>query len=123
MRTYGEIEVQLQSFLTSVLDEGVLSASHSGRFSPGTHWIGGWMGPRVGLNAVAKRKIPSPCLESNPDRPARGLVTILSELHRPSEHRHRTSRHAVFVEEEDEEKVVYFDEKLFRFFTQSLSSY
>jgi hypothetical protein len=26
----------------------------------GTHWIGGWMGPRAVLAAVVKRKIPSP---------------------------------------------------------------
>jgi len=25
--------------------------------SPGIHWVGDWMGPRVGLDAVAKRKI------------------------------------------------------------------
>jgi len=24
--------------------------------SPGTHWIGGWVGPTSGLDAVAKRK-------------------------------------------------------------------
>jgi hypothetical protein len=33
---------------------------------PGTHWIGGWVGPRAGLDAVVKRKIPSPCRDSNP---------------------------------------------------------
>jgi hypothetical protein len=32
---------------------------------PGTHWIGGWAGPRAVLDAVVKRKIPSPCQESN----------------------------------------------------------
>jgi hypothetical protein len=31
----------------------------------GTHWVGGWMGPRAGLDAVEKRKIPSPGRESN----------------------------------------------------------
>jgi hypothetical protein len=25
--------------------------------NPGTHWIGGWIGLRVDLDAVAKRKI------------------------------------------------------------------
>jgi hypothetical protein len=25
--------------------------------TPGTHWIGGWMGPRAGLDAGARRKI------------------------------------------------------------------
>jgi len=34
--------------------------------APGTHWIGCWMGPRVVLEAVVKRKVPSPRRESNP---------------------------------------------------------
>jgi hypothetical protein len=34
--------------------------------APGTHWIGGWVGPRAGLDAVVKRKIPNPCQDSNP---------------------------------------------------------
>jgi hypothetical protein len=34
-----------------------------------TYWTGGWVGPRAGLNAVVKRKIPSPCRESNPRTP------------------------------------------------------
>jgi hypothetical protein len=29
----------------------------------GTQWIGDWMGPRAGLDAVVKRKIPSQCQE------------------------------------------------------------
>jgi hypothetical protein len=37
--------------------------------APGTHWIGGWMGPRAGLDTVSKRKTPSSCRESNPDHP------------------------------------------------------
>jgi hypothetical protein len=58
------------SFLTSALDGGNWSASRPYRFTPGerapdTHWIGGWMDPRTGLNAVKKRKI-FPRRESNP---------------------------------------------------------
>jgi hypothetical protein len=34
--------------------------------APGTHWIGGCLSPRAGLDAVVKRKIPSPCRDSNP---------------------------------------------------------
>jgi hypothetical protein len=34
--------------------------------APGTHWIGGWVGPRAVLEAVVKRKIPSFRRESNP---------------------------------------------------------
>jgi hypothetical protein len=44
-------------FLTLALDGGKWSASHPGRFTPGeiaagSHWIGGWVGPRAGLDAV-----------------------------------------------------------------------
>jgi len=35
----------------------------------GTHWIGGWVGPRAVPDAVAKRKIPSPRQESKPRTP------------------------------------------------------
>jgi hypothetical protein len=43
--------------LTSALDRGEWSASRHGRFNPGertpgTHWIGDWVGPRAGLDAV-----------------------------------------------------------------------
>jgi hypothetical protein len=60
--------------LTSALDGGVWSASRPGHFTPrerapGTRWIGGWVGPRAGLDAVSKRKIPSSGRESNPDHP------------------------------------------------------
>jgi len=30
----------------------------SGESTPGTHRIGSWVGPRAGLDAMAKRKIP-----------------------------------------------------------------
>jgi hypothetical protein len=33
---------------------------------PDDHWIGGWVGPRAGLDAVVKRKIPTSRQESNP---------------------------------------------------------
>jgi hypothetical protein len=60
--------------LTSALDGGEWSASRPGRFTPGerapgTHWIGGWVGRRAVLDAVVKRKIPSPRRESNPRTP------------------------------------------------------
>jgi hypothetical protein len=37
--------------------------------TPGTNWIGGWVGPRAGLDKVSKRKIPNLRRESNPDHP------------------------------------------------------
>jgi hypothetical protein len=57
--------------LTSSLDGAEWSASRPDRFTsreraPGTHWIGGWVGPRAVLDAVVKRKISSPHRESNP---------------------------------------------------------
>jgi hypothetical protein len=36
---------------------------------PGTHWIGDWVGPRAGLNAMEKSLLPS--WESNPGRAVR----------------------------------------------------
>jgi hypothetical protein len=43
--------------LTSALDGGEWLSSRPGRFTsgeiaPGTHWIGGWVGPRAGLDTV-----------------------------------------------------------------------
>jgi hypothetical protein len=37
--------------------------------APGTHWVGGWVISRTVLDAVVKRKIPSPRRESNPRAP------------------------------------------------------
>jgi hypothetical protein len=34
--------------------------------APGIHWIGDWVGPRAGLDAVVKRKIHIPSRDSNP---------------------------------------------------------
>jgi hypothetical protein len=38
MKAYWGVEVELHAFLTSALR------------TPGTHWIGGWVGPRAALN-------------------------------------------------------------------------
>jgi hypothetical protein len=51
----------------------VWSALRPGRFTPkerapGSHWLGGWVGPSAVLGAV-KRKIPSPRRKSNPRTP------------------------------------------------------
>jgi hypothetical protein len=61
MKVYGRVDVQIHILLTSALVKGEWSASYPGRFtpgerSPGTHWIGGSVGPRAGLDDVEKRK-------------------------------------------------------------------
>jgi hypothetical protein len=59
-------------FLNMALDGGEWSASRPGRFTPGerapyTHWIGGWVGPRAGMDDVDDRKfLTLPGLEHRP---------------------------------------------------------
>jgi hypothetical protein len=36
--------------------------------TPGTHWIGGWVGPRAGLEVGSRTKILCSCRGSNPDQ-------------------------------------------------------
>jgi len=84
---YWGMEVQLQSFLKAALDGGEWSASRPCGFTPGvralgTHWIGGWVSPRAGLDAVLKNFHYYHCRKLNPGRPAPSLVSLLTELHR-----------------------------------------
>jgi hypothetical protein len=71
MKAYFEWKYSSTHSWTSALGGGKWSASLPGRFTPretapGTHSIGGKLGPRAGLDAVAKGKIPSPCRNANP---------------------------------------------------------
>jgi hypothetical protein len=55
-------------------DGGEWSGSSPSRFTlrerdAGSQWLGGWVGPRVVLDAVVKRKILSLRRESNPRTP------------------------------------------------------
>jgi hypothetical protein len=70
-RVLGEWRYSSTHSLTSVLDGGEWSASRLVHFTPrkrtpGTHWIGDWVGPSTIQDAVMKSKIPSPRRESNP---------------------------------------------------------
>jgi hypothetical protein len=56
MKTSGGADVYIHVFLTSALVGSEWSASLPGSFATGTHWIGGWVGPRAGLDDVEKRK-------------------------------------------------------------------
>jgi hypothetical protein len=73
MKAYGRVDLYGHIFLTLALVEGEWPASRPGRFTPGTHLIGGWVSLRAGLDAVEKRKFFTlPGLELRPlGRPAR----------------------------------------------------
>jgi hypothetical protein len=75
MKTYGGVDVYIHVFFTSALVGGEWSASRPSRFTPeerapGNQWIGGWVGPRAGLDAMEERIISCLCRESSPGRPA-----------------------------------------------------
>jgi hypothetical protein len=61
MKAYGGVDLYIHIFLTSALVGNELSASRPSRFTPeerapSTHWIGGLVDPRAGLDDVEKRK-------------------------------------------------------------------
>jgi hypothetical protein len=63
-----EAEVWLGAFLISALDGGEWLTSDPGRCTPGekdpgAHLVGGRVGPRAGLDAIAKRECPCPYQE------------------------------------------------------------
>jgi hypothetical protein len=66
MKTYYWGGGKRHAFLTSALQQREWSAS---RPDSGTHCIGGWVGPKAGLDAVEKGKIPSFRRESNTRTP------------------------------------------------------
>jgi hypothetical protein len=58
MKTYGGVDVYTHICLTSALVGGEWTASRPCRFTPGkepgTHFIGGWVDPRAGLDEMEK---------------------------------------------------------------------
>jgi hypothetical protein len=87
---------KLYALLTSALDGGERSASRPGRTldsakgPPCTHWTGGWLGLRTGLDTEARGKILCLCRGSNLDR-----LVIQSVLRHHTDWVHRMFR-AVF---------------------------
>jgi hypothetical protein len=59
-----------------------------GERTPSTHWIGGWVGLRAGLDPGARRKILCPCRGSNPDRPARSQTLYCLNYHGSRQNRY-----------------------------------
>jgi hypothetical protein len=86
MKTYGGMELEAHSFLTSALN-GVVRLTRWPLYPRGkSHQyplLRSLDGPqsRYGCNGE-KRNINFPCRESNPGRPARNLLNILVELPR-----------------------------------------
>jgi hypothetical protein len=73
MKAFGGSGGIAPPFSTSALDGGECSTSRPGHFIfgervPGTHWIGSWVVPRAGLDAVEYRKILL-LLGMNPGKP------------------------------------------------------
>jgi hypothetical protein len=61
MKTYVGVDVYIHIFLTSALLGVKWSDSRSGRFTTGgtasgTHWIGGWVDFRAGLDDMERRE-------------------------------------------------------------------
>jgi hypothetical protein len=77
MKTYGGVEVLVcdARWKWGVSFASLLSYPQGER-APGTHWVGGWVGPRAGLDAVkGERKNFCSCLESKTDSSAVHPVT------------------------------------------------
>jgi hypothetical protein len=75
MKAYEGVDILIHIFLTSALAGGEWSTSRPGRFTPGeiapgTHWIGGWVGPRTAMEKKQFLTLPGLELRSL-GRPAR----------------------------------------------------
>ena len=75
-----KVELQIHSFLNSILDEGEQSASCCGSFTlskkpPITPWIGAWVCPEFGLEVLGKTKsLALPV--NNPGFAVNGVVAV-----------------------------------------------
>jgi hypothetical protein len=78
MNTYGEVKVQLHSFLTSALNGVEWSTPRPGRFTAGGE---SWVGPRAVVDALEKRSLAPPGNRNSIPRPSSPQpIPILSEL-------------------------------------------
>jgi hypothetical protein len=89
MKSIGEWTYSSTHSLTSAPDGREWSTSRPDHFTPReeapvTHRIGGSMGPRAVLDAVVKRKIPSPSWESNPITQIVQKVSTLNHIGLPT---------------------------------------
>jgi hypothetical protein len=81
----GKWMYKLHTLLDLAVDGGEWSASGTSYFipretAPSTHWIGGYMSPRISLDAVAKRTISLTVLGIEPVHAAHNPVSIPTRL-------------------------------------------
>jgi hypothetical protein len=93
MKTYGGVDVYIHVFLTSELVGGEWSASRPGRFTPrerapGTHWIGGQVGPQSQSGQHGEEKILDP---TGTRSPTPWLSSQLHRLHYPESYKYTQS--------------------------------
>jgi hypothetical protein len=85
-RSRAGVEVQLYSFLTSALGGSEWSVPRPRRSTlrgrPSTHFIGGWVGPRAGLNRCGK--VPPPPRDSLSGPSSLYQIAIPTTLSGPS---------------------------------------
>jgi hypothetical protein len=91
LRRIGGMEVQLHTFLTSVLNGVQWSASYPRHFTPrerapSTQWIGDCVSPRASMDMVVTRTISSPYWDLNPNHSACTLNHTNLYLHSESHH-------------------------------------
>jgi hypothetical protein len=68
IKTYGRTEVLVRVFFDTRWRWWPASRPDrpiSEERAPGNYYVGGWVSPTTGLDAVEKTKISSPCRESN----------------------------------------------------------
>jgi hypothetical protein len=83
MRAYGGVDLKIHILLNSALAGSTWSVLGPDRFiprerAPTTHWLGGWVDPRAGLDEVGKRKflsLPGLTLDRSVVQPAVSLFT------------------------------------------------
>ena len=82
MKAYKEVKAQFHSFGISALPFVPPGRFTSWNGCPGTHKIGGWVGPRTGLHILVDRRIPWPRRESKPN--FSGVQLVVQSLNRLS---------------------------------------
>jgi hypothetical protein len=65
IKAHGGVQMYLHAFLPSTLD-GSKQPLYSGLRASGTHWVGGWMDLRAGLDVMKERKSLAPAENRTP---------------------------------------------------------